>query len=284
MVEHTGVKWQGPKTKWVMVRCASRRILFFVGLDHEKEAVFIDEDNDFCWLNENQVDELPDCTGFDYVPEPEPTYPIWCVPPVGGEVTSGYRKVVAYYRYDSKNSGVTVHKDGSSFQWNEGSDLKPSGRRVVTQQEAKKQVCDPEEWVTQDRVPDRPGIDQWRRVYTSAVYANTDWQYSAYGELRFMHGDTAETTEGVFEVRCKLKDYPKEVTTDSCVKQDQHKPTSRTIGADGNDEREAAKRSGPEWITMFEIVREGALGREVVWVEHPGGLWQTGQTRFLRVK
>lgn len=64
----------------------------------------------------------------------------------------------------------------------------------------------------------------------------------------------------------------------------QVKPTSRTIGADGNDERDASKLSGPKWITMLEVVREGALGREVVWVEHPGGLWQTGQTRSMRVQ
>lgn len=207
MVKHSGVKWQGPKTKWVMVKSAGRRILFFVGLDHEKEAVFIDEDNDFCWLNESQAEELPDCTGFDYVPEPEPVYPAWCLPKEGGEL-SGYRKQVAYYRYDSKNSGMTVHKDGTSFRWNEGRDFTDYARRVVTQQEAEERV-------------EVPNVEQ-------------------------------------------------------------HKATSRTIGSDGNDERETADKM--EWITMFEIVREGALGREVVWVEHPGGLWKTGQTRFLRVK
>ena len=207
MVKHSGVKWQGPKTKWVMVKSAGRRILLFVGLDHEKEAVFIDEDNDFCWLNESQAEELPDCTGFDYVPEPEPVYPAWCLPKEGGEL-SGYRKQVAYYRYDSKNSGMTVHKDGTSFRWNEGRDFTDYARRVVTQQEAEERV-------------EVPNVEQ-------------------------------------------------------------HKATSRTIGSDGNDERETADKM--EWITMFEIVREGALGREVVWVEHPGGLWKTGQTRFLRVK
>lgn len=207
MVEHTSVKWSGPKTKWVMVKSAGRRILFFVGMDHENEAVFIDEDNDFCWLNESQAEELPDCTGFDYVPETEPVYPAWCVPPDGGELSAGYRKQVAYYRYDSKNSGMTVHKDGTSFMWNEGRDFTDYARRVVTRKEAEECV-------------ELPNVEQ-------------------------------------------------------------HKATSRTIGADGNDEREAAAK---EFVTFHEVVREGALGREVVYVEYPGGLWKTGQTRNLRVQ
>ena len=209
MVEHSGVKWTGPKTKWVMIK-GLNRVMFFVGMDFDGDAVFYDGDGDYQpWLEKwkDEFIELPDCTGFDYVPEPEPVYPAWCLPKEGGEL-SGYRKQVAYYRYDSKNSGMTVHKDGTSFRWNDGRDFTDYARRVVTQQEAEERV-------------EVPNVEQ-------------------------------------------------------------HKATSRTIGSDGNDERDAAAEK--EFVTFFEVVREGALGREVVFVEHPGGLWHTGQTRNMRVK
>lgn len=203
MVEHSGVN--KPKAgQWWQYNGVR---VFVVGLKLNGHAVCEYRDGALATLVVGDSwKHIPDCTGFDYVLEPEPVYPAWCLPPEGGEL-SGYRNQVAYYRYDSKNSGMTVHKDGTSFRWNEGRDFTDYARRVVTRKEAEERV-------------ELPNVEQ-------------------------------------------------------------HKATSRTIGSDGNDEREAAAK---EFVTFHEVVREGALGREVVYVEHPGGLWKTGQTRNLRVQ
>lgn len=67
---------------------------------------------------------------------------------------------------------------------------------------------DPEEWVTQDRVPDRTGIDQWRRV--DSKHGNTEWEPSVDGPSKYMHGHTTKAcnSNAVFEVRCRRKDLP----------------------------------------------------------------------------
>jgi hypothetical protein len=65
----------------------------------------------------------------------------------------------------------------------------------------------PDDWVTQDRVPDRPGIDQWRRVWPRTK--PDDWQDSSHSSSTFYkHGDTCRISKSVFEVRCRRKDLP----------------------------------------------------------------------------
>ena len=64
------------------------------------------------------------------------------------------------------------------------------------------------DWVTQDVVPDRPGIDQWRRTWPEGLLRERDWERSVEGESQYMHGHVCEETGSIFQVRCKRKDHP----------------------------------------------------------------------------
>ncbi len=66
-------------------------------------------------------------------------------------------------------------------------------------------VESPEDWVTQDRVPDRPGIDEWNRTWDGRP---TVWEPSLKNEERYMHGHVCTATGSVFKVRCRRKDLP----------------------------------------------------------------------------
>ncbi len=63
----------------------------------------------------------------------------------------------------------------------------------------------PDDWVTQDRVRERPGVDQWRFINRDAVGVWNDCinGQSAYG----FHGDVDEFGSRL-EIRCRRKDLP----------------------------------------------------------------------------
>ncbi len=63
----------------------------------------------------------------------------------------------------------------------------------------------PDDWVTQDRVPDRPGIDQWRRIWNGSP---TAWETSAHNESHYLHGHVCVENGAAFEVRCRRRDLP----------------------------------------------------------------------------
>jgi hypothetical protein len=63
---------------------------------------------------------------------------------------------------------------------------------------------DQEEWVTQDRVPARPGIDK-ERWFDKCGTPTGPWEYSRSNYRR--HGDT-EGTDYRVELRCRRKDLP----------------------------------------------------------------------------
>lgn len=70
----------------------------------------------------------------------------------------------------------------------------------------------PPDWVTQDRVPARPGIDQRRWVCEDGTlgHADDDWDDSEI--LAMMHGEKAvhgyKSNNRTLELRCLLKDLP----------------------------------------------------------------------------
>ena len=66
-------------------------------------------------------------------------------------------------------------------------------------------VESPDDWVTQDRVPDRPGIDQWTRTWNGTQQC---WEASLSNEERYMHGHDCADTGSVFQVRCRRRDLP----------------------------------------------------------------------------
>lgn len=57
----------------------------------------------------------------------------------------------------------------------------------------------PDDWVTQDIEPDRPGIDEWR-------WSDCTTWYKSAQHLRRMHGDVVDGF--TFEARCRRKDLP----------------------------------------------------------------------------
>jgi hypothetical protein len=70
-------------------------------------------------------------------------------------------------------------------------------------------VESPDDWVTQDRVQERPGIDEWR-MYTEENGKRTGeamWNLSSIGQTWFgKHGDKRGAC--TMEVRCRRKDLP----------------------------------------------------------------------------
>ena len=144
---------------------------------------------------------LPDCTGWDWQPE---VWPKWYVPTQSPRM-SGCVKYIAYYRCDTKNGGITVHTDGSQFTWEDWDN--PDMKKEVTEAEALARVTpqeSPDDWVTQDHMPDRPEIDEWRWVgpnHTSSWYKSVRNQQPYH-----RHGYKDE--DSVFEVRCRRKDLP----------------------------------------------------------------------------
>ena len=153
---------------------------------------------------------LPDCDSFDWQPETFPQF-------YRGDRWSNYD---AYVRFDSADKcGTAVYVDGKEQECKHYifADIHECIRldswKKLTQAEAESRVKKPEpvespdDWVTQDRVPDRPGIDQWRRVWPRVK--PDDWQDSSHSSSTFYkHGDTCRISKSVFEVRCRRKDLP----------------------------------------------------------------------------
>lgn len=151
---------------------------------------------------------LVGCTGFDWVEETYPQY--WTSldnPELDGfvyAVRTGPAEWGDFY---------FVGADGSTTGNISGSRWRPEVRTQITKEQADKLLKDrrkakeDDEWVTQDRVPDRPGIDEWRWVGKNGPCSN--WYKSKKGQARFeMHGTIDEATGQIFEVRCRKKDLP----------------------------------------------------------------------------
>ncbi len=136
---------------------------------------------------------LPDCDSWTWQPE---VWPKWYVPKHDGQKT-GYRKLVAYYRCDAKNSGITVHTDGSQFTWEDWDN--GHMKLEVTEAEALARVKpqeSPDDWVeiTDPEHVLRSGIDEYQSQWT--------------------RGEFKKATGGVYykkdfsAVRCRRKDLP----------------------------------------------------------------------------
>jgi len=94
----------------------------------------------------------------------------------------------------------------------------------------------PDDWVTQNLVPDRDGLDEWRRVFPG--YPPTEWEPSRDSEESYMHGHVCCQTGSVFEVRCRRRDLPllpQETPTPNYVRLWTHR-TSGTV-CTATDER-----------------------------------------------
>jgi hypothetical protein len=153
---------------------------------------------------------LPSCDSFEWQPE---TFPQWYAKSCGGPYAD-----CDHIIRTSKNTLCGVLADGTKTKevpWEkyheefviEGSWIPLTQAEAESRVKKPEPVQSPDDWVIQDRVPDRPGIDQWRRVWPRTK--PDDWQDSSHSSSTFYkHGDTCRISKSVFEVRCRRKDLP----------------------------------------------------------------------------
>jgi hypothetical protein len=155
---------------------------------------------------------LPDCTGFDWQPETFPQYYI--------NVKWGFCDA-AYVVRDTKTTYYGVQENGerhpATLEWDAVNDqlVVQLDWKQVTQAEAESRVKKPEpvespdDWVTQDRVPARPGIDQ--RAYLRATDTEVDadgWMDAAAMQWSQMPIHGHRVNGFTIQVRCRRRDLP----------------------------------------------------------------------------
>ena len=177
---------------------------------HRRDGVVITEavggfigciENEFGWKH------LPDCDSFEWQPETFPQF-------YRGDKWANYELFV---RFDSKyEPGIVFFADGTQRQCDHYrfSDVEGScrlyGWRKLTQAEAESRVKKPEpvespdDWVTQDRVDPRDGVDyvRWSNFKEGHwVLASGDW-------VNEKHGYVDKEDGSRLEVRCRRRDLP----------------------------------------------------------------------------
>lgn len=142
---------------------------------------------------------LPDCTGWDWQPE---VFPQWYEPFYDGKY--------AYILRTSETKMKRVRLDGSEVEtdWLEID----NARKRITQAEAESRiekpqsVESPDDWVTQNRVGARPGIDERRFTVISTGLVQPWHEVKTSWSAGMMHGDERKGEK--IEVRCRRRDLP----------------------------------------------------------------------------
>jgi hypothetical protein len=153
---------------------------------------------------------LADCTGFDWQPETFPQY--WTS-------LDGSTKPVAYLRRSSTDTFYHVYADGTEHGPYVWITEEAKHRKQITKEEADSRIEkpqpaeSPDDWVVQDRVPARSGIDEgWFEYdYYRAKVKKQFWSISAQPEhAGRRHGDRVDLSGDMatFELRCRRKDLP----------------------------------------------------------------------------
>jgi hypothetical protein len=145
------------------------------------------------WLEDWQ--HLPECDSFDWGPPS---------PPDPGE---GWRLIDK--AVDQPQAGDEIWF-ATRREWSLRENLNPfiNGWHYRRRIEPPKPVESPDDWVTQDRVPPRSGVDQvrWAEMH--------DWAY-AMGIWVSMPSD--KYLQGTLQVRCRRKDLPRQNGPESCA-------------------------------------------------------------------
>jgi hypothetical protein len=148
---------------------------------------------------------LPNCTGFDWQPPEPETFPQYWT------TVDGPREPAAFVRRDSTVNMTIFYKNGSQssqFDWHSGED-----RKRLTESEAmallQKPVESPDDWVTQDRVPFREGIDQRRWIDKHGNVVNRfNWTNDVCSSLSGCSHGYISSHQQRLEIRCRRKDLP----------------------------------------------------------------------------
>lgn len=161
--------------------------------------------------HENGWTHLPDCDSFDWQPE---TFPQCIVSDTGIAFGSGKNKY--YIRRLSSTAFEYVYADrteGTRLEWGlgEADAIRIGAWKQVSQAEAESLVKkpspveSPDDWVTQDRVGARPGIDERRFLYTAESYTGM-WQDVGKYSSGMLHNSRADGD--TVELRCRRRDLP----------------------------------------------------------------------------
>lgn len=155
---------------------------------------------------------LPDCDSFEWNPEVFPQY--WTTLDRESNLPSATAFVIRKNKVDwnivwkNGDHGICM---GVVSKWN------PSGRTQLTKEQAEALLLpkeSPDDWVVQDRVPARAGIDQ-RAYYHSGDGANiSEYSWADAGDMAWhsmpMHGH--KHGDIIVHLRCRRKDLPHDRT------------------------------------------------------------------------
>jgi hypothetical protein len=147
----------------------------------------------------------PECDDWDWIKRPETFPQFWSKHPTNLDPNDAFIK-----RVDADHT-ITVRKDGTHFRWGYAwlKEKEEPGRTRLTEGEALA-LLDPQpaeesdDWVVQDRVPARPGIDKERWVDKCGTPTGP-WEYSS--SIYRRHGDT-EGTDYRVELCCRRSQLP----------------------------------------------------------------------------
>lgn len=152
---------------------------------------------------------LPDCTGFDWQPE---TFPQWYVKD-DRKPFADCDHIVRTSKTEMCGINACDGTETGTAKWGEyQADLVAAGQWIqITKEEAESRiekpqpVESPDDWVVQDRVPRRIGIDQFRWIFSSG---ESEWRDERYYEHAvYTHGEV-DSSGHRFELRCRRKDLP----------------------------------------------------------------------------
>jgi hypothetical protein len=202
----------------------------------------------------------PECDSFDWQPETFPQY--W----------TAKNCDVAFNRRDSADKTVRVMKDGREYRWAYSWEERiPSDYTQLTEAEAlalldkPEPVESPDDWVVQDRVPVRIGIDEfawfWHDKQSLGPWriASSAWAWDSYHR----HGQNG--VNATLHLRCRRKDLP---PLPEPVKPEIDPGEGYQLLGDDEvtlpaDEREYAEDYTNEWVELGKLFPNTCEGRTV---------------------
>jgi hypothetical protein len=147
---------------------------------------------------------LPDCDSFEWKPEVFPQY--WTTLNRESKLPESAAFVI---RTNKINWNIVWKNGDNGIAMGAVSKWSPSGRTQITKEQAEALLLpkeSPDDWVVQDRVPARAGIDERRFTTVSTGYMEGWNEVKDSWSAGLMHG--SERGGQAVEVRCRRKDLP----------------------------------------------------------------------------
>ncbi len=146
----------------------------------------------------DELQHLPDCTGWDWAPETFPQY--WTkIDPTDTKI--------AFVRRIDRNTAVVVYPDGTDRgpdSWYQSDRTRLTEAEALALLDKPQPAEDPEEWVVQDRVPARVGVDEFRWSCWQGYHFHVVQDTNIASGMK--HGQVHEGS--TLSLRCRRKDLP----------------------------------------------------------------------------